>query len=781
MSLEVDVTSDLQAPIKSFRIFALEQIIRDGSSSDILNTLEKQQQCEDDDECKLLFVHAIAAVKQRLNLTEKVNFSIDAEAFPQRFVAASVNERLEILFNLPAALIAPLSKWAPDLLEKESNPTVAATIIKIFARRWPKDRVNDITAKLLSESLSIRLAVLEVLIQISPKSLEKFLPKLLISDDPRIRALAIRGLIELDPDEAIAHLDFLLASPERHHKLAAIRNSFFFPFNCAREPILKFLALEKDPDLIEKAGCLFEVNADPEAPFRLADIAQNSLSQKAVLIQNILQNSLNIIQKTGILGDKFEVFQNDFQSRIIKKKVVAFVQEILSKWGMPELEADVELNAVVLQAVQRKDVREAFQQALIWEISDKIKDKIRQYLQPDKPEEVPSIEKNLSWDNLSNEERVRRIAAIDLPSQAENITLLESLSTSDNTPGDLRATAIRASIRLQIRTLGSICERLINSPDVNLASAALEYLGFFDPEKLFHLIGKFLQSPLPRLRMTALRVLQKLDPAQAISNLKAMFFSNNQIKKDNAFSLMVYFDFALIREMLCHFLESNNENKYLDAALCYFQANPDFDNLFILYKIQQNLLGDAAEKVQRVRIKTIEHLQNLGKIEASRISLLEEEFSEKWKKEQEKKKEAIPDYSVKKLFPELPSLISQSAVAILNEFSLRYGIMLPIIFSLGIALFLGMNFLGEGKKAPVKPKGEELLPVETSVSGLVNEVFERGCSAAIQTEKKGKFLVIAKHGEFSEIKPGEKYTFTILPMRKTPDGVIVAYLQKLEK
>lgn len=58
--------SELSAPVKSFRIFALEQIIREGNTSDVLDALKIRETLEEDEECKLLISYAMHAVTDRM-------------------------------------------------------------------------------------------------------------------------------------------------------------------------------------------------------------------------------------------------------------------------------------------------------------------------------------------------------------------------------------------------------------------------------------------------------------------------------------------------------------------------------------------------------------------------------------------------------------------------------------------------------------------------------------------------------------------------------------------
>ena len=58
------ILDNLRVPIKSFRIFALEEIIKSGGNPEILSVLKEIQATEDDQDCSLLISNAIDAVYQ---------------------------------------------------------------------------------------------------------------------------------------------------------------------------------------------------------------------------------------------------------------------------------------------------------------------------------------------------------------------------------------------------------------------------------------------------------------------------------------------------------------------------------------------------------------------------------------------------------------------------------------------------------------------------------------------------------------------------------------------
>ena len=66
MNSERDLLNELDAPVRSFRLFAIEQIIQSGSTSEVLQALQARLPGEDDQECRIMLEHAITMVRSRV-------------------------------------------------------------------------------------------------------------------------------------------------------------------------------------------------------------------------------------------------------------------------------------------------------------------------------------------------------------------------------------------------------------------------------------------------------------------------------------------------------------------------------------------------------------------------------------------------------------------------------------------------------------------------------------------------------------------------------------------
>ncbi|RCK79448.1 MAG: Translation initiation factor 2 [Candidatus Ozemobacter sibiricus] len=390
-SLDPTWLVDLQAPVKSFRLFALERAMAMPPSAELLAALEAHHAVEDDEECQLLLIHAIASIRQQLEGTAPAGplpapaaagpADDPAAAFRQAWQAADLQGRLGLLNRLDARHRRMLAAQAPDLLAAEAHPVLQAALIRTFSRAWPADRIADLGRHLFEPSLAVRLAALEALSHLAPQSLVRDFPKLLRSPDPRLRALAIRGLAALDLDEAMLHLQALLNSPDRHDRAAGLQNCLLLPFPAVQPLLLDFLAAEPHPTLLRQAGDILVSNPDPQTPYRLWEAVERAPREKAPHLKQILEEVVAMLDKSRVLGDDFPRYLERLQSWIRQRAAVRFVQECLNRLTLQEGQSDDELDGIVRARLAQPAIRAAFTEALSWQVAPALKQVIRVWLE----------------------------------------------------------------------------------------------------------------------------------------------------------------------------------------------------------------------------------------------------------------------------------------------------------------------------------------------------------------------------------------------------------------
>ena len=194
-----NLIDDLKAPIKSFRIFALEEVIRSGSSPELLQVLEDISRFEDDAECSMLINHAISAVKGRLAGARSLPAAIlsGQSEFVDAWQKADDNEKMRILSDLPTRLPKELRELGPDLIVNETSPVIilptqavcksdehidypgtltlsAETLIRVLTEIGA-NKINVI--KVVREVTSLGLKEAKDLVESAPKPVKEGVPK----------------------------------------------------------------------------------------------------------------------------------------------------------------------------------------------------------------------------------------------------------------------------------------------------------------------------------------------------------------------------------------------------------------------------------------------------------------------------------------------------------------------------------------------------------------------------------------------------------------------------
>ncbi|MBI3038077.1 hypothetical protein HYY75_03350, partial [bacterium] len=228
------------------------------------------------------------------------------------------------------------------------------------------------------------------------------------------------------------------------------------------------------------------------------------------------------------------------------------------------------------------------------------------------------------------------------------IHFLDKIFSNANSPDNLRAMALKTALHLELDKYIELATSWVKSSNEILALSALEYLAQFNPDHAYPYLGMHLKSKNPRLKVTALNILKRFDPTQSISTLFAILRSYDSSAQNLAMSCLVQFDFALIREQLVEFLLSSAGKKHINECVCLFQANPDPENLFDLYRIEKCLDPQSAKLVQEVRKQCEELLVKFGRISQDEVNSLKNSFGERFTRDEEKRK-APPPYAISRL------------------------------------------------------------------------------------------------------------------------------------
>ena len=815
------IIENLRIPIKSFRIFALEEIIRSGGSPEILSILKQIQAIEDDQDCSILISNAIEVISSRLNSSNSVN-SIgisDRSDLLGKWKDADDNLRMHIIANLPAVLPKEFCLLGPELVEG-SSPIVAARVIRIFGRNWPEDKYNIITNYLHSDNLVLKLASLRTLVHSKPDLLLNDLPKLLASSDPEIKVLAIRGLVKIDKVEALNHLQALLLSPTKTERFAGIQNCPFFPFDIIKPLLLKYFAAETNSELLTKAGWIIEMNPDVEVPFALFEIAERSPANKAELVKRVLNNSVERLKESGILGDKFPIYIQKLQNWVVKRSALRFVRQIIARLGEKSVAPEIEQQIVI--SIKQPILKETFIEAINWPVSNLVKSRIAKYLVINSPE-IKSSQETKAEVKKEEQEKVEvkkeeqekaevkkeeqkkadasvikyqdyslleMLASITSEKAKEKFDEIFLLLTNKNTNNELKIAVFQCLTRCKLRGAEDIATRLINNSDIALATSAVEYLGIVDPDSIFPYLGQCLNVPDMRMKSAAFGILKNYDYNQAISSLRAMLYSTDSNQQNMALECISQFDFTLVREMLTEFLCLTLPEPILKAGLCHFAANPSSDNIYFLYKIERSHIGKIAKQARNLREacpKATEEMVDLLDEEENGNDIFKEikdknstknyneaELKERLRIEKEKKSSKKPAYAYNSS-DEVPEKLSNQQLSTksdLYSFVQSNKVLIAVIAFFVIALFVYCFFPSTPKVKEEKPKNEAITSEPLEIEGKVIKV-EKGVVSVKATN--GNIYILVPLQEGWKIPEKDKLIRgLVVPYKKNSNGEISA-------
>lgn len=641
---------DLQVPIRSFRLYGLEILIRQGEGPEVAAALEKRLREEDDAECRQMVEYAMAAVAARSQPASTLPPETP-EAFAAAFANMGPAEKVLALTALSRDHVRQCANLAPQWLEQETNPLVVATLLQTFRSVWPKERAADVNRVMKASSLSVRLAALEILVRLAPDKLQPQLPKLLIHKDPRIRALGVHGLAAIDVDEAVAHVAYMLGDENRETRLAAVRCSVFLPFAAMRPHLLQALAENDDRVVLEYLRLLLVNNPDPEVPYRLFDIEQHCrIPTKRELVGTIAGEVVKNLQTSGLLGSAFATYRSQFAAWCTSRRPFLKAQELLQRSFADQISPE--------------EIPEFFSQ---WDMTSELLGALRGQLAGIQD---PYFRKALtSWLKIQSAQEVREktVAGPVVPpperrEEKESSPRETVLAALQAAPVDVRdeekiravLVALRKARREKLDDLRESVKPLLKAADERLVLSALAYLEEFAFDELIPFLGNFLRHPQLRVRTGALRLLCRHDSKQALSSLQAMFRQAQPGSIDAALACTVYFEFSQVRDLLLTCVIQPPEELDVGKIIHLFSINPSQDNLYALFRMEKSFLENAdtehATQAQTCRREMAQFLSEHSLLTKEGMSALEQELDKRWTQEQESQKTTKP-YQVKVLHP----------------------------------------------------------------------------------------------------------------------------------
>ncbi len=788
---------DLGSPIVDIRRMTAMQMLLDPPPADVAEELASTAAREDDGETRTMLLQVVERIRASAGdrpvvIPDPPAGQASAEAVPTGPWAEWVGtpaKRLAWLGRLPHQKRRELAEQAPDRLREETHSLAASALIRLFGRSWPEQRLEDLVPYAAGTDVAVCLAALETLRSRKAALLVPILPALLVSRNARVRGAAVRALAGVDLDEALTHLGVLLLDADPARRLEGLRCCLHVEFERVMPLLLKAMAIETDARRLAAYGTLFEINANLEAPFKLYELSEQVSDDRAEVLKKLVASACRVIGGTLLKPDEFQKFRDRLQSWIDRRAAAKLAQELVAR-ASDGRGMDSELMATLERARSRPALWKALRDLSTLPMPAAARSLFLRAL-GEPPERTPDAPPSATAGAVARPAEpaskpsdqppdlltvLARLGPGDTETARREVTPL--LASPEKTSAPLLAAALRAAVRARVSDQAVAARRLLTSPDPGAVAAAIEYLDLFAPDDLEHLLGRFLASMEPRIKTAAVRVLQRSDPLQAVSALKAMLRSRQVEQQKLGIACLVHVEFALVRDALADIFVTNPPLELLEAGLCLFQTNADPEGVYHLYLVEKQLPRESADIVRKVRRAMMKSLASDGRMPAD-TGIAESELARRAERETVKQNAAPRAYAYKVLKPSMdtpePSAKNTLTGFMSGEIRTVAGIAGALLAVAGIALVLWNVLAGHGRET-TPPTG----PAPTiSLAGSKLQI--RQVDGWVKTERSSadEFLVEAETGELFWIpcrdydpSPalGARFKGALVLMQKRSDG-----------
>lgn len=552
--------------------------------------------------------------------------------FSTRFAAASPPGKIRFLRAMDDSFREEIRSDVLRLLLQETDSRVCRELVVSFPGLFP-GFLKSSGAFPDSRSPEVVLALLE--------ATRETLPELFPASFLREGVTAGESGEKTAPEElgGLLEMGFSQGSERRLHTL---QKCALFPFSQVKPFLFSFLVKEKNPVLIGYAARILELNPDPEVPFHLYEMVGAASREKAGILKQILTRCCRVLEAGWGGGEPFSAYMQRLQDWISQRTGLRYVRQCLQYFQASD-DPIAEYGEAVKEQLAKPNIRRAFQEALTWDIDDKLRNTIARLLgEPEpvataspspekplpetpvpvkgKPGDLPFDEKLAVFFDLPDVVQVRTLAAAEEKHKPVVRPILEKILENPQTTPRLMGTAIRTAIRLEMGKLSRKMSRALKMSDPSPLAAAIEYCGEYDIDLIIPYLGKYLKLPKVQVKIAALKVLKTADLPQALACIRSMLEQRHSEQQLEALTFMFHFDFRLVRQMLADFLSTGPEERVFQSALFLFKSNPEPENLPVLESLEKSAPVSLKPEIREVFESSRQMLLKLGVIQEASVA-----------------------------------------------------------------------------------------------------------------------------------------------------------------
>ena len=463
--------------------------------------------------------------------------------------------------------------------------------------------MSDLIAELKSSDPSAVCAAIDALETEDPEGLKNNIVSLLLNSNVWVRSRAARAMCRWDRTEAIRYLAAMLFSKNKTERDAALNHSLFFPFNQIEAVLLKYLTVENEPDLIQKAGLVFMANPDRVTASHLYEAQHATRGLRSDLINGILMGVLDSLYKAKLESDAplklFKKIKLDYDNKRIKIYINHFSSLLSSEEPEIRFKAAIKLCELIRQKIA--DVSNLIKDFLKKETNEEVKEKVKLYL------------KSFSIDIPIEEEKIET----DTPEQRK---ILYSSITKDNyqqiipplLPEIKKYDSSEQVVILKlIEDFGSKSEseyvvKCLDSKDSSVLQAAIDTLCKIDIDILNPYLPDLIKNESDSVKASAINAYALSDKTQALCILDRMMSSVRVSQRKNALFCLENLDFASASDIYLSALKRENDAEIREElmSVLYDNANEEvFCEVYFQFKAKRNEDTDLKPFLERVSKK----------------------------------------------------------------------------------------------------------------------------------------------------------------------------------
>ncbi|MEW6709242.1 MAG: HEAT repeat domain-containing protein [Candidatus Riflebacteria bacterium] len=638
---------------------------------------------------------------------------------------------------------------------QEYSSVILPFVLKFIRRHRLSDQIEKVEKLCHHSEPQVLSAAVEVLERLNPQKIEALLVPLLTHSNYGIRSRAVRLLYRLDQQEAVKHFESMLFSQEKDEKEAAMFHAYFFPFDKIEALLLRFMTLESNPDLLKKAGFLFQVNPDAAPPLQLIEIMEGSRGSRKEIFSDILRG---VLQAQGrMLGRPVDQLLEELKSCYRNKKANELIAQCRLLWDSASAARKQAIVNKLEELVARGSV--AARETLV-----ALGITVPEFSAP----KGKSAELNLA---ALNEAQRLLIWKAGSPGLAEYADAIESLWPKMNSE---EKTLILGRIfhDQQGKLAKNLPARALKDGDPTVVATAIEVLGQYDADRIFPLLPGLINHDSTEVQSAAIKVFALYDKDQAIRLLERMLAQGEKARSSAIFHL-AQFDFPAVQQLLfnCLPLEDNPENlARIEAILA---SNIDLEGLYRVYCVSRIVSAAHKTALENSFARLTEAWLRQSSDKSQTTLSLAQKFSERYNNEKSKESQA-PAYALEniqklrrqKVQPSVPAEVPENDN--LGSFAFSAFVISGFV-AWAIWLLLLSPMLPQLPSTGDKKTG----PGETLISGRVEKILSHGIS--LKSEENGKEILLV----LPEVKHGDQLKMRVR-LRQQQNGPARAELLELK-